>query len=170
MMKTFFKNVEFKTDQNNLLELEPKLRPHLEDFDFFSVIDLTDQCYEWVKESKIENGFVTLQILHTTCVITINELDEPCLLGDINITLRDLAPKTRSYLHNSSLRTKNLCVDDKKCDRNGDAHVKASLYGSPTQTVIIRDGKPLFGRWQRICLIDFDGPRDRNLAVQVIGE
>jgi len=169
-MKTYFKELEFSTDQNNLLDLEPKLAPHLEDFDYFSVIDLTDQCHEWVKESGINNGFVTLQILHTTCVIVINELDEPCLLGDINITLREALPKTRPYLHNSSMRTKNLCVDDVKCDRNGDAHVKASLYGSPTQTVIVRDGKPLFGRWQRICLIDFDGPRERNLAVQVIGE
>ena len=168
-MKSYFKQLEFKTDQNNLLELEPKLATHLEDMDFFSVYDLTEASHQWVKESGIQNGVLTVQSLHTTCIMVLNELDEPCLLGDINNSLREAEPKTKAYLHNGGLRTKNLCPEDSKCDRNGDAHVKASLYGSPTQSVIVKDGAPLYGQWQRLCFIDLDGPRERQVAVQIVG-
>ena len=72
-MKTFFKELSIKTDQNNLLELEPKLVPNVEDFDYFFITDLTENSYEWVEESKITNGILTLQALHTTCVVAVNE-------------------------------------------------------------------------------------------------
>jgi secondary thiamine-phosphate synthase enzyme len=169
-MKSYYRTLEVDTDQNNLLQLESRLTDYVEDLDFFHVTDLTDQCRDWVAASGVQNGFITVQALHTTCVISINELDEPCLLGDINSKLRETVPKDRPYLHNGPLRYKNLCSDDKKCDRNGDAHVKAFLFGVPAQTLIVREGKLEFGKWQRVCLIDFDGPRKRQVAVQVMGE
>lgn len=169
-MKSYFKELDVSTDQNNLLDLEPKLSSHVEDFDFFCIRDMTEDTKAWIQESGIQNGLLTVQALHTTCVVSINELDEPCLLGDINKALRELVPKGKSYLHNSGLRTKNLCEDDYKCDTNADAHMKSFLFGSPSQTIIIRDGQPVWGRWQRLCLIDLDGPRDRKVMVQVIGE
>lgn len=168
-MKTYYKDLEINTDQNNLLELEPKLQEHVQDLDFFFIRDLTEESFEWVKASGVQNGFLTIQALHTTCVIALNELDEPCLLGDLNSRLRDFAPKTKPYLHNSSIRTKNLCENDSKCDRNADAHIKACLLGSPTQQVLIRDGKPVYGTWQRLCFIDLDGPRTRKVTAQVMG-
>lgn len=173
-MKTFYKELAIKTDQNNLLELEPKLAPHVQDFDFFYVKDLTEESYQWVEESGIKNGLLTVQALHTTCVMAVNELDEDCLLGDINRALREFVPKARSdkqvYLHNSGLRTKNLCEDDYKCDTNADAHMKSFLFGGPTQSSIIKEGKPVWGQWQRLSLIDLDGPRSRKVLVQIIGE
>lgn len=169
-MKVFRKELEFRTDQNNLLDLEPKLAPHLKDSDFFSIVDLTEASRQWVAESGIQDGLLTVQTLHTTCLVYVNELDEPCLLGDINNALRDFVPKEKSYLHNGPLRWKNLCEDDHKCDRNGDAHVKAFLFGSPSHSVIVQDGAPRWGQWQRLCLIDFDGPRTRQVVAQVIGQ
>lgn len=169
-MKSFYKELNITTDQNNLLDLEPKLSNHVDDFDFFSIKDLTEESRNWVRESGIQNGLLTVQALHTTCVVSINELDEPCLLGDINKALREFIPKGKPYLHNSGLRTKNLCEDDHKCDTNADAHMKSFLFGSPTQSIIIRDGQPVWGRWQRLCLIDLDGPRERKVMVQVIGD
>lgn len=169
-MKTYFKEFDFSTGQTNLHELEPKLVDHIEEHDYFHVIDLTDQSKDWVKDSGVVNGTLTVQAMHTTCVISINELDEPCLLGDINKQLRDSVPKTKSYLHNGPLRYKNLCEEDTKCDRNADAHIKSFMFGAPAQTIIVRDGKPLWGQWQRLCLIDFDGPRSRKLSVQIMGE
>jgi len=169
-MDIFYKILEIETDQNNLLELEPKLAEHVQDLDFFYIRDFTEESYKWVEESGIKDGVLTIQALHTTCVISLNELDEPCLLGDINKTLRNFAPKTEKYLHNSSMRTKNLCESDTKCDRNADAHIKASLLGSPTQQVIVKDGKPIYGTWQRLCFIDLDGPRKRSSLIQILGK
>jgi secondary thiamine-phosphate synthase enzyme len=169
-MKVFHKFFDIKTDQNNLLQIEPKLVNEIQELDFFSITDLTEKSREWVRESGIRNGLLTIQAMHTTCVVSVNELDEPCLLGDINRFLRESVPKNHPYLHNSTMRTKNLCADDKKCDRNGDAHLKAFLYGGPSQTVIVKDGQPVWGQWQRLCVIDLDGPRTRRILIQAIGE
>lgn len=169
-MRSYYKTVELNTQQINLHELEPKLVSHLQDYDFFHVTDLTEQSAAWVNESGMKDGLLTVFVHHTTCILSINELDEPCLLGDINQHLRDEIPKNKSYLHNGPLRWKNLCEDDDKCDRNADAHIKSFLYGSPSQTMIIRNGKVVWGQWQRLCLIDFDGPRKRNISVQIIGD
>ncbi len=171
LMKTYFKTIDFDTGQNNLLKLEPKLAPYVQGADLFYLIDITQNCSAWVEESQIRNGTMTLQVLHTTCLLSMNELDEPCLLGDINHYLRETLPRDKPYLHNNnSIRTANLCEDDFQCDRNADAHLKTFLFGSPTQSMIVHEGKPVFGRWQKLCLIDFDGPRKRKVAVQILGE
>ncbi len=169
-MSCFFKTVAVATDHNNLANLEEKLIPYLREFDFFSIHDLTAESREWIQESGIKHGLLTVQALHTTCVLAVNELDEPCLLGDLNVFLRDWIPHHKPYLHNSKIRTKNLCLEDKKCDRNADAHMKTFLFGAASQTLLVKDGEPIYGRWQKLCLIDFDGPRERRVAVQILGE
>ncbi len=167
--QTFFKMIEIKTDQNNLLELEPQLSAFVKDFDFFFIKDLTADLYEWIQTSTIQEGTITIQSMHTTCVVAVNELDEPCLLGDINQYLSDAIPRNKRYLHNSSMRTKNLCESDTKCDRNADSHMKSFLFGQPSQTIIVHEGKPLLGEWQKLCFIDLDGPRKRKFAVSIVG-
>lgn len=169
-MLCFNKRVTLATDHNNLAEIEPKLVPYLKEFDFFSIYDLTEPSRLWIQESGIQNGLLTVQTLHTTCIVALNELDEPCLLGDLNGFFRELIPHDKPYLHNSKIRTKNLCADDKKCDRNADAHMKSFLFGAASQTLIVKDGQPVYGRWQKLSLIDFDGPRERSVAVQILGE
>jgi len=51
-----------------------------------------------------------------------------------------------------------------KIDNNGAAHIKASLIG-PSETIPVRDGKLLLGTWQAVMLVEFDGPRQRQLIV-----
>jgi len=167
--KSYFKQIDIQTEQNNLLQLEPLLVDHVKDYDFFYIKDLTDDLMEWVLESQVTEGTITIQSLHTTCVVAINELDEPCLLGDINKHLSNSIPRTAKYLHNSSMRTKNLCESDTKCDRNADSHMKSFLFGQPSQSVIIHNGEPVLGEWQRLCFIDLDGPRKRKFAVSIVG-
>jgi len=169
-MQCYYKTVQVATDQNNLAHLEEKLIPFLREFDFSSIHDLTQESKNWIEESKVKNGLLTVQTMHTTCVVAVNELDEPCLVGDLNAFLRELIPHHKPYLHNSKIRTKNLCADDKKCDRNADAHMKSLLFGAASQTLMIKDGEPLYGKWQKLCLIDFDGPRERQVVVQIMGE
>ena len=102
-------------------------------------------------------------------MISINELDEPMLLMDIQRKLREIAPRVQDYLHNSALRTVNRC-EGITCDRNADSHLKAFLIGNPWTTCLIRDSKLILGRWQRISFVDFDGPQERKITVQIMGE
>jgi secondary thiamine-phosphate synthase enzyme len=52
-------------------------------------------------------------------------------------------------------------------EENSDAHIKASLVG-PSVTLPFADGELLLGRWQGVFLCDFDGPREREVILQVI--
>jgi len=53
---------------------------------------------------------------------------------------------------------------------NGHSHVRASLIG-PSLALPVIEGRIPLGTWQQIVLIDFDTrPREREIAVTVVGE
>ena len=164
-----YKQFVIETEQQNLTKFDPRLQEFLQPSDFFYLYDLTDELKEFVAQSGVKHGTLNTQTLHTSAMIAVNELNEPMLLGDLAIKLRGFAPKTEKYLHNSALRTVNRCEEDTHCDRNADAHVKSTLFGSPSVALIVRDGELVLGQWQRIALIEFDGPRTRKVLAQVIG-
>ncbi len=169
-MKTFWNEMTIATSDNNLVSHDPKLKQFVGQFDLFSIHDLTEKFQALTRESGIRNGILTAQSLHTTTIISVNELDEPMLVMDIHRALTQIAPRVHDYLHNSPLRTKNRCEDDNRCDRNADAHIKAFVTGGPIAQLLVRDGELVLGRWQRISFIDFDGPRDRKVLLQIMGE
>lgn len=169
-MKIFWEDLTLQTTENNLAQLDSKLAQFTQPYDFFFIEDLSERFQESVTRSGIQNGQITAQSMHTTTALSINELDEPMLVMDIHRALLAIAPKVNDYLHNSPMRTKNRCESDYKCDRNADAHIKAFLIGNPTTQVLVREGKLVLGRWQRVSFIDFDGPRERKITLQISGE
>src|SRR4030043_605038 len=101
-MKSLNKTIEFQTK---------------EELDF---IDITDKVIDFVAESKIKNGLVNIQSLHTTATIIVNE-NEPLLIEDLKRDLRETAGKERDYRHNDfSIRTVNMCAEECEIGR---AHV-----------------------------------------------
>jgi secondary thiamine-phosphate synthase enzyme len=50
---------------------------------------------------------------------------------------------------------------------NADAHVKSSVVGA-SQLVPVEGGALSLGTWQGIYLCEFDGPRRRQLVVQLL--
>lgn len=50
---------------------------------------------------------------------------------------------------------------------NAAAHVKASMMGFSV-TVLVENGRMVLGRWQGIWFCEFDGPRTRQVYVQVV--
>lgn len=134
-----------------------------EQFDF---IDLTNLAQKIVQESKIKNGLLNIQSLHTTVAIIVNE-NEPLLISDMKKMLDRLIPQNIQYQHdNFEIRTVNLCNDE--C-ANGHAHCKAILLG-PNKTLNIIDGKIELGQWQRIFAVELDRSRPRKIALAVLGE
>lgn len=122
------------------------------------IIDITEQASMAVKESKTENGIVTVFVVGSTAAITTIEY-EPGLKSDFPDTLSRIAPKGIQYRH-----------DDTWHDGNGHSHVRASLIG-PSLTIPFIEGNLTLGRWQQIVLIEMDTtPRNRRVVMQVIGE
>ena len=52
---------------------------------------------------------------------------------------------------------------------NSGAHALTSLVG-PSVSIPIHSGRLVLGRWQAVYFCEFDGPRQRTMHVQVIGE
>ena len=132
----------------------------------FHFIDFTKEIKDFVENSKIENGLINIQIMHTSAGLIFNE-NEPLLLGDIMKHLDDCVLKSHNYDHDDlSKRTVNVCVDECK---NGHSHCKA-IHLSSTVTLNVINGKVQLGQWQSVMLVELDSSRPRKVQLQIIGE
>jgi secondary thiamine-phosphate synthase enzyme len=52
---------------------------------------------------------------------------------------------------------------------NNAAHIKSSLFGV-SETLIINNGVAVLGTWQGIYFCEFDGPRQRQVKIKVVGQ
>lgn len=129
-------------------------------------IDLTPRLEALVAGSGIHTGFVNVQTLHTTTAIVVNE-GEPLLLADFTALLEQAAPRNRRYRHDDLIaRTVNITAEERV---NGHAHCRALLLPS-TACLNITDGALMLGTWQRVFLVELDGPRVRHVSVVIAGE
>ncbi len=143
-MKTFFKTFALETEKNNLSKIQGNLKAYVNEDVSFCAVDLTDTCNTWIQESSIQNGQITLHAMHTTCVLSVNEFSEPCLIADMHNLLDREVPQNDYLHHHVELRSQNLL--EGKPDGNGDAHLKTFLVGTPTQSLIIQGGDLFLGR------------------------
>lgn len=116
-----------------------------------SLVDITNEVMEAVKESGVDEGVCIVFIPHTTAGVTINENADPDVTRDIIMEMNKIVPHDDGYRH---------------IEGNSAAHIKASMMGS-AQTVIIENGRLVLGTWQGIYFCEFDGPRTRNVVVKV---
>lgn len=118
----------------------------------FDFIDITATIKKLVKKMKVKNGILNIFSRHTTLAIKINE-NEHHLMKDMEKLLEEIAPKNKKYFHNE----------------NANGHLK-TLILETSQNIPVFDFKLLLGQYQRIFAIETDGPKKRNLVIQLIGE
>jgi secondary thiamine-phosphate synthase enzyme len=122
------------------------------------IIDFTEQTSEALKESKMENGLVTVFVSGSTAAITTIEY-EPGLRHDFPKMLSRIVPKDVQYHH-----------DDTWHDGNGHSHVRASLIG-PSLSIPFSNGQLNLGTWQQIVMLELDTrQRERVITLQILGE
>jgi rSAM/selenodomain-associated transferase 1/secondary thiamine-phosphate synthase enzyme len=117
-------------------------------------VDITSRVQSLVSEQGWRDGVLHLFCLHTTAGLTINEAADPSVARDLLTTLSRLVPRKGDYRH---------------MEGNSDAHIKASLMGPGVQ-VLVRGGRLKLGTWQGIFFTEFDGPRQRTLALHWLGQ
>jgi secondary thiamine-phosphate synthase enzyme len=118
------------------------------------VVDLTRRCREELPNPKKADGLGHLFLLHTTAALTIADLDPGTDL-DLLDAFAALVPKL-AYRHPHN----PAHVPD---------HILSALIGT-SLWVPVQDGELLLGEWQRIVLIEFDGPRQRQIALSFIAQ
>ena len=128
-------------------------------------LDVTDEVTRSLAESGVQNGFAVVFSRHSTAGIRINE-HEPLLLEDMATLLERVVPQETSYRHDDfSVRTVNLTEGERV---NGHSHCRSLLLGA-SESVPVAGGKLLLGRWQRVFLVELDGPRPRTVSLLVMG-
>lgn len=141
---------------NTILTLETK--------DSIDLINLTPQIQAWLNTTGILNGQMLVFSRHTTTALAINEY-ESRLLQDIKHYLRQLAPPNNRYLHND-LHLRDVPENEPE---NAHSHLMAITL-SNSETVPVIDGKLALGTYQSVILCDLDGPRQRTVMLQILGE
>ncbi|MFZ8848269.1 MAG: secondary thiamine-phosphate synthase enzyme YjbQ [Minisyncoccia bacterium] len=116
------------------------------------IVDITDKIQEIIEKQDKNTGLVHLFALHTTCALTTADLDPGTDLDYLD-TLEKIVPKLNfRHPHNPS---------------HFPDHFLSSLIG--TSLLVPFENKNLIlGTWQRIILIELDGPRVRNIKVTII--
>ncbi len=118
------------------------------------LVDITGEITAFVEQSGVRDGSMLVYTPHTTAGITINENADPSVPQDIVNFLNELAPHKNYFRH---------------MEGNSPSHILSSLF-SPSQMIIINDGKLLLGTWQGIFFCEFDGPRSRKVYLKIISD
>lgn len=116
------------------------------------VLDITDQINFEIKKLKIQNSLVHLFLLHTTAALTTADLDPGTDL-DMLDAFEHIIPKLRyRHPHNP------MHVGD---------HILSSLIGT-SLVLPIENNELILGSWQRVVLLEFDGPRERKIKINFL--
>jgi octaprenyl-diphosphate synthase len=128
-------------------------------------VDITDRLREEIRLSGLKTGRMHLQSMHTTVGLAINE-NEPLLIRDFETLLERLAPTGAVYQHDDFSQRIDIALDEPV---NGHAHCRQILL-TGFATLLVENGELVLGRWQSVFAVELDGPRDRELALQLDGE
>lgn len=121
------------------------------------IVDITGHVAEAVKKSGIRDGVALVFPHHTSSAVYISDSDR-ALTGDFSGILSELAPAGREYAHD---------VTDYK--KNAYGHIRANLAGHHIM-IPITGGRPDLGVYQTIYYAEFDGRREKEVVVKIVGE
>lgn len=114
------------------------------------VLDITDLIEDQLGEAS-GSGICNLFILHTTAALTTADLDPGTDL-DMLDAFEAMVPKLRyRHPHNPA--------------HVGD-HIMSAMIGTSV-ALPFENHKLVLGTWQRVVLVELDGPRERELVVSI---
>lgn len=116
------------------------------------VVDITETVETQLQETQAESGICVVFVAHTTCALTTADLDPGTDL-DLLDALRRLLPKM-SYRHPHN-------------PGHTPDHLLSSIIG-PSVAIPFQNRQLLLGTWQRVILVELDGPRERTVHISCI--
>lgn len=116
------------------------------------IVDITDLINKELTKLKAENGVCNLFLLHTTAALTTGDLDPGTDLDFLD-ALEAMIPKLNyRHPHNPAH------VPD---------HIASSIVG-PSLVLPFKNGELILGTWQRVLLVELNGPRDREVVMEIL--
>jgi len=120
--------------------------------------EITSEVVEFVNETGIREGLLTLLCRHTSASLLIQENAAPAAKRDLERYFERAAPESGQYEH-----------DDEGSD-DMPAHLRSALT-SIQLSIPVKSGTPFLGTWQGIFLFEHRrSTPERQIALHMIGE
>lgn len=116
------------------------------------VLDITDRVQQFVSQLALSSGLCSVFVTHTTAAITTGESIEGTD-EDLMEVLERIIPDIKFRHHHDPSHTPD--------------HMISSIVGAGV-TIPIDGGKLQLGTWQRVLLVECNGPRERKIVVTVL--
>ena len=113
-------------------------------------IDVTKEVSNAIASLGVRSGWVLVSVPHTTAAVTVGENWDPDVGGDLERALANWVPD----------------VPFRHSEGNSAAHFLSEVIGT-SRILVVEEGRPRFGRWQGVFLLELDGPRSREVWVDV---
>lgn len=124
--------------------------------DKFELINITGEVQKIVTKAALNSGIVLVYVPHTTAGVICNENDENVKSDILKVlaALKDNAKFFGGFDHDYE-------------EGNAHSHILTSITGN-SRLFIIDSGKIQLGQWQAILLLETDGPRTREIWLQIL--
>jgi secondary thiamine-phosphate synthase enzyme len=120
--------------------------------------EFTNAVHDFVADSGIREGLLTIFCRHTSASLVIQENAAPAARRDLEAYFERIAPENGAYEH-----------DDEGPD-DMPAHLRAALTATQL-SIPVKAGEPMLGTWQGIFLFEHrHNMPERQVALHLIGE
>jgi len=120
--------------------------------------EITPEVRDFVRDSGISEGLLTVFCLHTSASLLIQENAAPAAARDLEAYFERLAPEGGPYEH-----------EDEGPD-DMPAHLRSALTATQL-SIPVEEGRLLLGTWQGIYLFEHQRqPHEREIALHLVGE
>ncbi len=116
------------------------------------IIDITEKINNFLENQEKNEGLVFVFALHTTCSLATADLD-PGAEEDYIKAFEKIKPKEK-FIHPHN-------------PEHFPDHFLSSVVGT-SLLLPFQNKKLILGVWQRVILIEFDGPREREILIKII--
>ena len=114
------------------------------------IVDITDIVNDLLKKAQAKDGVVNIFVTHTTAALTTADLDEGGTDLDYLEAFEKMVPKLQfRHPHDPS---------------HMPDHILSSLIGT-SLNLPYQAGELVLGIWQRVILVELDGPRERRIIL-----
>ena len=131
--------------------------------------DITSSVEEFIKENNFFTGILILNVLHTSCSLTLNENADPNVLYDLGKYIQSIVPYN-SYQDLNIQHNKITYKHYQEGEDDMPAHIKTALTNN-SLSLSFQDEKLIIGVWQAIYLWEHRSERKERLVnIHAIGE
>ncbi len=116
------------------------------------VLDITDRVQQFVSQLALGSGLCSVFVTHTTAAITTGESIEGTDEDLMDVLERIIPDIKFRHHHNPS---------------HAPDHMISSIVGAGV-TIPVDGGKLQLGTWQRVLLVECNGPRERRVVITII--